>query len=94
MGAWLWQGYAFCEYQYPELTDIVIEALNLSTIGTKTLTVKRAVPGQPQGSQALPQLPPAQTQIASAVTGALSTHYQRLQEQATQALIGPAMRPV
>lgn len=88
------KGYAFCEYQYPELTDIVIEALNLSTIGTKTLTVKRAVPGQPQGSQALPQLPPAQTQIASAVTGALSTHYQRLQEQATQALIGPAMRPV
>lgn len=85
------QGYAFCEYLYPELTDIVIDALNLTSVGTKTLTVKRAVTaqGQGQGSQALTHLPP--TQVVSAVTGALSSQYRRLQQQATQALIGPSV---
>lgn len=90
---WLLQGYAFCEYQYPELTDGVIESLNLTSIGTKTLTVKRAVvAGQPQGSQLLPCLPPAQ--IASAVTGAFSSQYRILQQEATQALIGPSIGPL
>lgn len=86
----LLQGYAFCEYQYPELTDVVIDALNLTSVGTKTLTVKRAVvSGQPQGPQTLPYLPPSQ--IASAVTGAFSSQYRRLQQEATQALIGPSI---
>ena len=51
------QGYAFCEYQYLEVTDAVIETLNLQTVGSKTLTVKRAVAGQaaPQVPHALPQ---------------------------------------
>lgn len=83
------QGYAFCEYQYAELTDVVIQGLNLTSVGTKTLTVKRAVPLQGQGTQALHQLPP--TQIVSAVTGAFSSQYRRLQQQATQALIGPSV---
>ena len=87
------QGYAFCEYQYPELTDVVIESLNLTSVGTKTLTVKRAVvAGQPQGSQALPYLPPAR--IASAVTGAFSSQYRRLQQEASQALLAPSIGPL
>ena len=85
------QGYAFCEYQYPELTDVVIDALNLTTVGTKTLTVKRAVSGHNQPSQTLQQLSPAHRQIASAVSGAFSSQYRRLQQQATQALIGPTL---
>ena len=92
----LLQGYAFCEYQYPELTDVVIENLNLTSVGTKTLTVKRAVVAdQAQGSQALPYLPPkSSAQIAATVTGAFSSQYRRLEQEATQALIGPSVGPL
>ena len=80
------QGYAFCEYQYREVTDVVIEDLNLQTIGSKTLTVKRAVAGQaaPHVTLALPQHQHQQP-LPAAVTNAFSM--QRM-HQATQIFTG------
>ena len=80
------QGYAFCEYQYREVTDVVIDDLNLQSVGSKTLTVKRAVAGQ-AAPQVTPTLPPHQRQqpLPTAVSNALSM--QRLQ-QATQIFTG------
>lgn len=80
------QGYAFCEYHYPEVTDVVIATLNLQTVGSKTLTVKRAVAGQ-SGLQPL-ALP--QAQVPSAVTNAFAMQHRQFQH-ATQALIGPSI---
>ena len=81
------QGYAFCEYQYLEVTDAVIDTLNLQSVGSKTLTVKRAVAGQaaPQVPHALPQ---HVQQMPAAVTDAFTMQHRRLQ-QATQAFMGP-----
>ncbi|DBB00532.1 TPA: hypothetical protein ACH3X3_002231 [Trebouxia sp. C0006] len=82
------KGYAFCEYQYPEVTDAVIDTLNLQTVGSKTLTVKRAVAGQaaPQVTHALPQ---HVQHMPAAVTDAFTMQQHRRLQQATQAFMGP-----
>jgi len=70
------------------VTDAVIDTLNLQTMGSKTLTVKRAVAGQaaPQVTHALHQ---HVQQMPAAVTAAFAMQHRRLQ-QATQAFMGPA----
>ncbi len=82
------QGYAFCEYQFPEVTDVVIDTLNLQTVGSKTLTVKRAVAGQaaPQVTHALPL---HVQHMPAAVTDAFTMQQHRRLQQATQAFMGP-----
>ena len=80
------KGYAFCEYQYPEVTDVVIDSLNLKPVGSKTLTVKRAVNGHPGISA--PGLP--QMQLPPAVTNAYAVQQHRLQQPTQGLLMGPA----
>ena len=86
MGHAVIQGYAFCEYQYPEVTDVVIDSLNLKPVGSKTLTVKRAVNGHPGISA--PTLP--QMQLPPAVTNAYAVQQHRLQQPTQALLMGPA----
>ena len=48
MGCWhALQGYAFCEFGEVSVTDCVIQNLNGKPIGTKFLTVKRAIQPHP-----------------------------------------------
>ena len=70
------------------MTDAVIDTLNLQTVGSKTLTVKRAVAGQaaPQVTHALPQ---HVQQMPAAVTDAFTMQQHRRLQQATQAFMGP-----
>lgn len=59
------QGYCFCEFADTALTNYVIQALNGKPVGTKFLTVKRALAPSapsfdqpsppPQGAQGPPQ---------------------------------------
>ena len=86
------QGYAFCEYLDPNVTDIVINELNLRSIDRRTLTVKRACvppdPAQPAQVQApSSSQQPRQAQSSAADPEALPTQAMlQAQHSVTQGL--------
>ena len=50
LGVAVVQGYGFCEWADPSVTDAAVEGLNGMALLGKTLTIRRAVPGSGSGA--------------------------------------------